>query len=86
MVQCLLIWAIDETDTHEEAIEVNGGGRQSEFGQLEHNADLTDEVDALCAYLLFLARSHAMLNRWRVQQLLLTEEPLRFGLGEETIR
>lgn len=67
---------IDHAVSHEEPVEVDGCGRQSELGQLQHDADLGDEIDTFAATNMLRFHLHAVELRWRTSELFICEEPL----------
>ena len=61
---------------HEEAVQENGGGGESDLRQLEHDTDLQYEIDALAAGLALLGWGEAREDGGREEELFLGEEPL----------
>jgi hypothetical protein len=74
-----------ETRAHEEALEEDGCGAQSELRQLQQYANLNDEVHSFCPQVFLFSLGHAILDARRVGQLGLGEEPLGFLLGEDAV-
>ena len=74
-----------ETRAHEEALEEDGCGAQSELRQLQQYAHLNDEVHSFCSQLFLFSLGHAILDAGRVGQLGVGEEPLGFLLGEDAV-
>jgi hypothetical protein len=51
---------IDHRMAHVEAMQEYIGGSEGDLGELEHDADLEDEVDAFTTVLAFLFRREAI--------------------------
>ena len=68
---------------HIKAMEKDIGGRERDLGELEHNADLEDEVDAFAAVLALFLRGEAVEDGGRAEELLFGEQPLGFGEKED---
>jgi hypothetical protein len=77
---------IDHAVPHEEPVEVDGGGRQSELGQLQHDADLGDEIDTFAATSMLRFNLHTVKLGWRTSEFFICEEPLGLRCVEDGIR
>ena len=71
--------SIDHGVTHIEAMKEDIGGRERDLWELEHDADLEDEIDAFAAVFALFLRGEAVKDRGRTEELLFGEEPLGFG-------
>lgn len=74
-----------QTRAHQEAIKEYRSGRQRELWQLEHDADLHNEINPFTAQVSLLGDAHAVLDAGRIGQLGIGEQPLRFSLFKHAI-
>lgn len=77
---------VDHAVAHEEAVQVDGRGGERDLGQLEHDADLEDEVHAFAAGFALILGGEAGEDGGCKEELGFGEEPLGFGDEEELIR
>lgn len=76
VMQRLVAWAGLQAVPHEIAIEEDGSGAERGLGQLQHHADLQDEIDAFAAQCALFFGRHAVDDGRRLDQLILGEDPL----------
>lgn len=68
---------------HVETMQEYIGGGESDLRELEHDADLEDEVNAFTTVLTFLFRREAVEDGGCAEELQFGEEPLGFSEEEE---
>lgn len=70
------MFLLDETAAHVETVKKDSRDVESRLWQLEQNADLVDEVDALGSSQPLLCRADAIENAGAAEDLVGCEEPL----------
>lgn len=70
---------------HEEAVQVHRGGGEGDLRELEHDADLEDEIHAFAAGFALLLGGEAGEDGGREEEFGFSEEPLGFGEEEEFV-
>jgi len=75
----LVAWPALQAVAHQVAVEEDGGGAERRLRQLEHHADLQDEVDALSSQRALFFGGHAVEDGRCLEKLLVGKNPLLLG-------
>lgn len=86
MVQRLVAWPSLQAVAHEVTIEKHSGSAQSRLRQLEHHADLQDEINTFASQRTLFVRRHAVDDCGRLEELVFGEDPLLFGFSDSRRR
>lgn len=76
---------VNHAVAHEETMEEDGCRGERDLWELEHDADLEDEIDALAAIVPLLLGRETIESGWSAEEFGFGEKPLRLCPEEELV-